>query len=61
MEFIDDDENIKAMRETARTIGLTDLFLDLRREHVAILTALDRNRARVTNALMLLGVTEDTR
>ena len=25
--YLDDDENVKAMRETARTIGLTDLLV----------------------------------
>lgn len=55
MDFIGDDENVKAMRETARTTGLTALLLDVRREHLAVQTALDRDRARVTKALELLG------
>lgn len=56
MEFLNDDENIKAMRDTARTIGLTELLLDVRREHLKVLTALDLDHARITKALMLLGV-----
>jgi len=59
MDFIDDDENVKAMRETAREMGLTDLLKEVRRDYVAILSALDRSRARVTKALMLLGVEEE--
>lgn len=55
MDHFDDDENVKAMRETARTIGLTALLLDVRREQLAVQTALDRDRARVTKALQLLG------
>ena len=59
MAFIDDDENVKAMRETAQTIGLTGLLMAVRRDYVALLSALDRSRARVTQALRLLGVEED--
>lgn len=55
MDHLDDDENVKALRETARTIGLTALLLDVRREQLAVQTALDRDRARVTKALELLG------
>ena len=29
MDHIDDDENVKTMRETARTIGLTQLLIDI--------------------------------
>jgi hypothetical protein len=56
MDFIDDDENVKAMRDTAQIVGLTALLKDTRRELVEALTVLDRQRARVTKALMLLGV-----
>jgi hypothetical protein len=56
MEFINDDENVKAMRETAQIVGLTELLTDARRELVETLTVLDRQRARVTKALELLGV-----
>ncbi len=59
MDFIHDDENVKAMRDVARTIGLTDLLLDVRREHLQIQTALDKDRARVTRALELLGVADE--
>jgi hypothetical protein len=58
-DFFDDDENVKAMRETARTVGLTSLLLDVRRGHVNVQIALDRDRARVTQALVLLGVSEE--
>jgi hypothetical protein len=54
-DFIDDDENVKAMRETAQAVGLTELLIDMRRELVEALTVLDRQRARVTRALELLG------
>lgn len=55
MEHLNDDENVKAMRETAYTVGLTRLLLDVRRSILAMQTALDRDRARVTKALELLG------
>jgi hypothetical protein len=61
MDFINDDENVKAMRETAQTIGLTQLLTDLRRDHAALVTALDRQRARLTQALALLGVDDERR
>ena len=60
-DHFDDDENVKAMRKTARTVGLTTLLLDVRRSHLAIQTALDRDRARVTQALVLLGVLDEER
>ena len=40
-------------------MGLTDLLLDLRREHVKVQAALDLDRSRVTQALMLLGVRDE--
>ena len=55
-DFLNDDENVKAMRETGRAVGLTALLVDLRREHLEVLTVLDRSRARITKALELLGV-----
>ena len=58
-DHFNDDENVKAMRETARTVGLTALLLDVRREHLTVQVALDRDRARVTQALELLGVSEE--
>ena len=60
-DHFDDDENVKAMRETARTVGLTALLLDVRREHLNVQTALDRDRARVTQALRLLGISSEER
>ena len=59
MNFLNDDENVKSMRETAQAVGITDLLKEARRELVDTLTVLDRNRARVSKALMLLGVLED--
>lgn len=59
--YLDDDENVKAMRATARTLGITELLLDCRREHLTVQMALDRDRARVTQALMLLGVSDPGR
>jgi hypothetical protein len=53
-----DDENMKALREAARTMGVTPLLLDMRRTHLTIQRALDLDRARVTKALMLLGVSD---
>ena len=61
MDHLNDDENVKMMRETARTVGLTALLLDVRREHLNVQTALDRDRARVTKALQLLGVQDEGR
>lgn len=61
MEHLDDDENVKAMRETASTIGLTKLLTDLRQEHVRLLSEVDRHRARITKALMLLGASDPGR
>jgi hypothetical protein len=60
-DFFDDDENVKAMRDAAERIGLTQLLLDVRREHLTVQVALDRDRARVTKALMLLGVSGEER
>lgn len=59
--YLDDDENVKAMRETARTIGLTELLLDIRREHLRLADAIDRDRARVTRALEFLGISGEAR
>lgn len=55
-DHLDDDENVKAMRQTAHATGLIQLLLDVRREHLKVQAALDRDRARVTLALELLGV-----
>ena len=53
MEYLDDDENVKAMRETARAIGLTELLVRAAR-------TTDREPAAglLADALMLLGVNE---
>ena len=56
-----DDENVKAMRETAAQIGLTALLRELRREHLKLSERLDASRARVTAALALLGVADEGR
>lgn len=53
--FIDDDENIKAMRETAREIGLTKLLYDISRSDAAM--GVD-DIERLGAALDLLGVVE---
>lgn len=58
-DYLDDDENVKAMRETARTVGLTALLLDVRRSLLVTQSALDRDRARVTRALDLLGASDE--
>lgn len=56
MTFLNDDENVKDMRETARVLGLTTLLVEARRELVDASSVLDRQRGRVTKALELLGV-----
>ena len=58
-DHFDDDENVKAMRKTARTVGLTALLLDVRRSHRTMQTALDRDRARITQVLELLGMSKE--
>lgn len=57
-DYFDDDENVKDMRDTARTIGLTELVMELRREQVTLLSSMDGMRARLTQALALLGVSD---
>jgi hypothetical protein len=54
MDFIDDDENVKAMRETARTIGLTDLLLRANNS-----TEGSEVNEFVRQALRLLGVSAE--
>jgi hypothetical protein len=58
-EFLDDDENVKAMRATAREIGLTALLKDTRRELMETLNLLDRQWERVKQVLELLGEPKD--
>ncbi len=57
INHLDDDENVKAMRETARTIGLTQLIVDAYR----IGTAKDAATSALGKALDLLGVPDDGR
>jgi hypothetical protein len=61
IDHLEDDENVKDMREAARTVGLTALLLDLHREHRDVQAALDRDRARLTQALRLLGISDEER
>jgi hypothetical protein len=56
MEYFDDDENVKAMRETARTIGLTQLLLDINRSPANMGVA---DIERLGKALDLLGVEDN--
>jgi hypothetical protein len=51
MEFLDDDENVKMMRETARTIGLTDLLMRAFNSQNS-----GQKRDLLRQALRLLGV-----
>lgn len=51
-DYLDDDENVKAMRETARVIGLTRLLIDIREG------TLDAQVA-VRRALRLLGISDE--
>jgi hypothetical protein len=55
MEHLDDHEDVKTMRETARTIGLTQLLIDISRSP-AIMGRADIKR--LSKALDLLGVTD---
>jgi hypothetical protein len=55
MNYLDDDENVKAMRETARTIGLTQLLIDISRSP-AIMGGEDIER--LSKVLNLLGVAD---
>jgi hypothetical protein len=56
MDHLDDDENVKAMRDTARTSGLTKLLIDISRSP-AMMGGADIER--LGKALDLLGVTEE--
>jgi hypothetical protein len=49
--FLDDDENVKMMRETAREVGLVRLLLQAAETDDVSLV-----RSRVLEALRLLGV-----
>ena len=50
-----DEKDVKAMRDHARTLGITELLLDCRREHLSVQLALESSRARIAQALVLLG------
>jgi len=52
--FLANDENVKAMRETARTIGLTRLLVALARSARLSVT----NHRRLRRALDLLGAAD---
>jgi hypothetical protein len=55
-DWLDDDENVKDLRRTARAVGLTDLLvLALARTHDT------ETRDLLTRALRLLGVSPDAR
>jgi hypothetical protein len=49
-DHLDDDENVKDMRQTARQIGLTDLLLKMRDTDNA-----DVIKSLLRRALLLLG------
>jgi hypothetical protein len=53
--FLSDDENVKAMRETAREVGLTQLLLDSWRSS----GAMPSDVTPLRRALDLLGVSSD--
>lgn len=52
-DFLDDDENVKAMRETARQIGLTQLLVKASQS-----TNSGATKELVRTALELLGASE---
>lgn len=51
-DHLDDDENVKAMRETAHTIGLTQLLIDI---HQSDQYGIEET-AKFCRVLELLGV-----
>jgi hypothetical protein len=55
--YLDDDENVKAMRETARTIGLTQLLIDIHRSDEYGIEETEK----FCRVLELLGVTDTER
>jgi hypothetical protein len=55
--YLDDDENVKMMRETARRIGLTPLLCEMRWSLSPLSS--DANAERFGRALDLLGATDD--
>ena len=55
-DYLDNDENVKAMRETARTIGLTELLVKASQS-----TNSEATKELVRKALHLLGVSDEGR
>lgn len=55
-DYFDDDENVKMMRETARTIGLTRLLLRALNSHDG-----DETKRLLAEALRLLGISGEVR
>jgi hypothetical protein len=56
MDFLDEDENVKAMRDTARRVGLTDVLM------LAVASEqLTEAKRLIWRALRLLGVPDDRR
>ena len=58
MNYFDDDENVKAMRETARRVGLTQLLIDISRSPANMGHA---DIERLCDALRLLGVARESK
>ena len=56
VDFLDDDQNVQAMRETAREVGLTQLLIDILRSPPTMAT---EDIDRLNRALDLLGVSDD--
>ena len=54
MDFFDDDENVKAMRETARATGLVDVLVQANRSQNG-----GQTKDLVRQALRLLGASEE--
>lgn len=53
IDHLDDDENVKMMRDTAKRIGLTQLLIDIARSPANMGSA---DIDRLCKALALLGV-----
>lgn len=56
VDHFGDDENVKAMRETARVVGLIQLLIDIARSPAVMMGVVDTDR--LGKALGLLGVEE---
>lgn len=57
--YLNDDENVRAMRETAREIGLTQLMLAIAKSHYTYMGQTDITK--LEKVLDLLGVTSAER